>query len=630
MSETIGEAYIRIMPSADEFESGLSSSLSGLGSVADEIGSAIGEAIAVGLESVTALVSAVSDLASAGDSISKTAQKLGVSTDFYQEWDAVLQHSGTSISAVSGVFRKLATESQSASDDQIEAFQKLGFSMEEVASMSQEDLFSGIITSLQSMEAGNERTAIAMTLFGRSATELAPLLNTSAEDTQAMIDRVHELGGVLDETALKDSENFQDMLQDMNTSLTGLGNSILSQFLPNLSLVMDGVTEFALGNEDGLSMINEGIQGVLTTISEGMPQFLEIAVTVIEGLAEALITNIPLLVDSAFNIIDGLITFIMDNLPMLVQTAVDIINRLAEYLLQNLPMLIQAGMQIVLQLASSIGESLPTLIPTIVEIVLEIVNTLIDNIDLLIDAAIQLMIGLAKGLVQAIPKIIAKIPQIIKSIVAEIVRNLPTILAAGIDIVLELAKGLVQAIPQLVSNVPQIISAIVEGFKSGVESIKGIGGDMIRGLWDGISDKSDWIIQQIQGFGDSVLAGLKDFFGIASPSKVMAEQVGRFLPEGMALGIEANADSVTDAMDNIASRTLNVATTLPNALATNRYNLSEMKSESNEIMDLLEKYLPVIAQNDSGVVIEADADRMFNVMRKKNAQFTKQTGRSAF
>lgn len=196
-----------------------------------------------------ALVSTASKTAQYGDNIDKASQKLGVSSSFYQEWEAVLQHSGTSMDKMGGSFKKLANASQDASDDQVKAFERIGLSMEDVKNMSTEDLFSSVINGLQGMEEGSERTATATELLGKGAMELGPLFNTSAEDTQAMIDRVNDLGGVMSEDAVKASARYQDSLQDMQTAFDGVKNGIGAKLLPVMADFMDGVSDF-IANTD--------------------------------------------------------------------------------------------------------------------------------------------------------------------------------------------------------------------------------------------------------------------------------------------------------------------------------------------------------------------------------------------
>lgn len=77
-----------------------------------------------------------------------------------------------------------------------------------------------------------------------------------------------------------------------------------------------------------------------------------------------------------------------------------------------------------------------------------------------------------------------------------------------------------------------------------------IGGDLITGLWDGINDKVDWVKDKIGGFTRDVEKWFKDFFGIASPSRMMAD-LGRWIPEGLAQGIDANLGVVDAAMADL-------------------------------------------------------------------------------
>lgn len=150
-----------------------------------EVGTAAIAAYTAAITGVTvAMADAIADTAAYGDEVDKQSQKLGVSSDFYQEWEAVLQHSGTSMASMTTTFKTLANAVQDGSEDQIAAFEALGLSMEDLQSMSMEEAFEATIAALQGMEEGTERTALATDLLGKGAMELGPLLNTSAEDTQ--------------------------------------------------------------------------------------------------------------------------------------------------------------------------------------------------------------------------------------------------------------------------------------------------------------------------------------------------------------------------------------------------------------------------------------------------------------
>lgn len=104
-----------------------------------------------------------------------------------------------------------------------------------------------------------------------------------------------------------------------------------------------------------------------------------------------------------------------------------------------------------------------------------------------------------------------------------------------------------------------LIDTLVSKVKQLPDKIKSIGSDIVKGLWNGINDMASWIGGKIKGFGEGVLNGIKNFFGIASPSKVMANEVGKWLPEGIAVGINKNAKSTLNAMKDLTMDTVGSA-----------------------------------------------------------------------
>lgn len=194
-------------------------------------------------KAVDLLKQLVTETVEYGDAVDKSSQKLGISASAYQKWDAVLQHSGSSMGSMSATFKTLANAAQDASDDQVKAFERIGLSMDEVSNMATEDLFGAVIRGLQNMEQGTERTALATDLLGRGAMELGPLLNTSADDTQAMLDRVDALGGVMSDDAVKASAAFQDAMQDLTTAIEGNVRNMSAKVLPVLTDVIEFMNE---------------------------------------------------------------------------------------------------------------------------------------------------------------------------------------------------------------------------------------------------------------------------------------------------------------------------------------------------------------------------------------------------
>lgn len=225
------------------------------------------------------------------DNIDKMSQKLGLSTDAYQEWNYVMQISGTSIDNMSMGLKTLTNKFDDAvngSDSAIQTFNRLGLSMEDIQGLSREDLFSKVIFAFQGMEDSAERAALANDLLGRSGQELAPLFNTSAEETQELIKQVRDLGGVMSNNAVKQGARFQDSLTSLKTAFQGAASDLFEKLIPAISDFMDRVSNFVA--EGGLDRIIETLQNlapVIITVVTAFAGFKIISgvISLVQGLS---------------------------------------------------------------------------------------------------------------------------------------------------------------------------------------------------------------------------------------------------------------------------------------------------------------------------------------------------------
>ena len=191
------------------------------------------------------------------------------------------------------------------------------------------------------------------------------------------------------------------------------------------------------------------------------------------------------------------------------------------------------------------------------EAVLTLVEGLIDNIDLLIDGAIALVVGLADGIIAALPILIEKAPEIVQKLVTAIIDNVPKLVAAG-EIIIKLASGIIENLPKLLESAGRIIGELVIGIGRFMYRIWKAAGDIVgkiwdkitdtdwlelgrnivKGIWNGISGFLGWIKIKISGWVGDVLDFIKGLFGINSPSKVMADEIGKWLPPGIVVGMD--------------------------------------------------------------------------------------------
>ena len=561
----VARAWVTIIPSMEGAQETIEKELTGAGAKAGQsagksAGSGFGSALGKGLKATGVAMTAVatgaiaagtgiynlaSGVAEAGDSIDKMSQKLGLSAQAYQEWDYVMKVSGTEMASMSTGLKTLTNkldDAKNGSEGAQDMFAKLGISMEDINTMSREDLFAKTIEGFQSMADSTDRAALANDLFGKSGQELAPLFNMTTEEMQALIQEANDYGMVMSDETVAASAAFEDSLTKLSGTVSGFKTSIASELLPGITMITDGLSDLIAGNEGASDAIKAGAESVIGSLTDMVPGI----VTMVTALSSALMESAPAILEA---LVQGLISA----LPTLVPAAVDMILALTTTLLSMLPQLIEAAMQIILALATGLIEALPELIPQVVEIMMTVVQTLVENASLLIPAAIDLILALAEGLINALPVLIAQLPTIISSIVEGIVSNLPLIIQAGIQLIIMLITGIIQAIPQLIAAIPQIITALVSGLNGALGGLLDVGMNVVRGIWSGISSGIGWIKQRITEWVGDVVSFIKRVFKIGSPSKLMRDEVGIYLAKGIGVGFEKGMADVNHMIKDATS-----------------------------------------------------------------------------
>lgn len=433
-----------------------------------------------------------------GDTIDKMSQKMGMSSDAYQEWDFVLQHCGASIESLKPAMKTLATAAESGSD----AFAQLGISQEQIAGMSQEQLFDATIAGLQNVTDETQRTYLAGKLLGRGATELGPLLNTSADDVADMRAQVHDLGGVMGADAVKAAAAYQDSLQNMQYAFGGLKNNISGELLPTLTLIMDGVTKMLTGGGD------------------------EVAAAVgdlVVSLSGQLTAQAPRMMSVALTFIAALVTGLLSALPDLMGAAVDLVGALLLGIADQLPGIITAAMSALLGIVATITSP--------------------ESITLLIQAAMQLMLALARGLITAIPQLIDAVPGIITNLVESFYAMLPEIIGVGIEIVIALASGLVSNAGHIIAAVPRLVETIVRGFLACVKSYWNIGKSIVDGIRQGVTEQWQRLKSDVSHLFTGLVDWIKKLLGIHSPSRVFAD-IGQNMAAGIGDGLASTIGDI--------------------------------------------------------------------------------------
>lgn len=357
------------------------------------------------------------------------------------------------------------------------------------------------------------------------------------------------------------------------TKLKQLAAELLQQITPFVELIGNGLVGALTGAEGAAQQFTDGLLGMVTfaiqKLTEMLPTFINFAFQMIANIAtgiaqalptlvpslvqlvadivQVLIDNIPLLIDAALQLVTGLAQGIINAIPVLVAALPTLITSLIDGLLSPIPQIIQAGIDLLTSLITALPEIIATIVAAIPEIINGIITALLENIPLIIQAGIDLLVALIQALPQIITTIVQAIPQIISGIVNALVQNIPQIIQAGVQLFVALVRNLPTIIAEIVKAVPQIVSGIVSAFGSLVGEMVKAGANLLHGLWEGISSAVGWLWEKVSGWASSLVDGIKNFFGIHSPSTVFAE-IGTNMGEGVGVGFGESMNGVSADM----------------------------------------------------------------------------------
>lgn len=355
------------------------------------------------------------------------------------------------------------------------------------------------------------------------------------------------------------------------------------------------------------------LQSLSTGLVQGIPNFLAQALPMLLQFTENLRANFGNIVDAGIDLLLNLAQGIANGLPALIEYVPQIVTNIAGLINDNAPKLLSAGLKILVTLGQGIIQAIPALISNIPQIIQAIVSvftafnwvSLGSNIITMLKNGITSMIGAVQSagtsIFNTVKNAITNLPATLQGIgsnaiqslaggiralvydaqmagmsvfsaIRTVLANLPsTLLSLGQSAVSSMASGLRNMLSSVVSAAQSILSGIVGAIqalpgqlwslaKSAAQKLwdafivndwNGLGANIIRGIINGIGSMVGPLWEAATNIAKSALDAIKSFFGIASPSKLMQFEIGPYIPQGLAIGIEQNAGYVTDAMDDL-------------------------------------------------------------------------------
>lgn len=449
-----------------------------------------GATVAVG-----GLVKFAESSASTADNIDKMSQKIGISREAYQELDFICSQSGTSVDSLQAGMKTLTSAMDGAVNgtaNNIEQFERLGVSVanSDGTFRSQEDVMWETMEALQNMSDQTEKARLATELFGKSGTELMPLLNGASGSIDEMKQQAHDLGLVMNDEMIDNGVNMTDAMDQMKRSISAIVTKLGGSLMP----IVEKACDFITANLPKIQAIIDGIQPVITQLFEQLlPPLLQ--------LAEQLLPPIIALLTSLMPIITQIIT-----------TALPIITQLLQMLLPPIVQIVEMILPILVSLLEPLLpllEPILTLLQPFIDLLLMILEPLVELINIILPPLIDLFVMLIQNIIPHLKNAFGGIAEI---------------LSGAFKNAFEFIKPIIESAKTMLSGFTKFIEGIFAGdWKKAWEGIS----ELFSGVWNGIWNTIKGIINLIIGGINNLWSGIYSAVsGIVNSIGGIADAIG--------------------------------------------------------------------------------------------------------
>lgn len=377
--------------------------------------------------------------------------------------------------------------------------------------------------------------------------------NTEQERAQLITDT---LNGVYAEAGAQYQQTNADVIayRQSQSDLTAAMSSLGQAFMP----IVTGLTNVA-------TMLLSGVQPAVQWFVTNLPIIAPILAGIVTTIgllavvlnASTIATTAQTVATNAAAAAQGLLNMVMNANPIalivtliagLVVAIIGLWNN-SEAFRNFVTGAFQQIQQVAQVVIDAIVNFFTVTVPNAIGVVIGFFQNLWNSIVSVFNGALSTVSGFVSSVVSfftvSVPNAVSNMLSAAGRIPGQIASFLGNALSSAASFVGSFASSAIQAASQFVSN-------IVSGLSGLAGRVTSVGSDIVHGIWSGISGAAGWLMNQISGFANNIVSGIKGFFGIASPSKVMRDEVGKYLAEGVAVGWEKD-----DPMASI-ERDLNV------------------------------------------------------------------------
>lgn len=262
-----------------------------------------------------------------------------------------------------------------------------------------------------------------------------------------------------------------EVAEPVMAALKSTGATILTDFLPSVQLLGEGLQDIFNGDMGGTDKIGQAVGDMLTTITDKIieysPQLVDVGVGVIEAIIEGISENPDKIAEAAVDIATNLSKSVMKMIPQLIKLGLQLLIAMAQGITDNVDTIVQAFVEMIQELGTLLsGDNLTQMVQIALQLIQALANALVENQPVLLDAVMQIFTSIVEALPDIIVMIVEALPQLIEAIVTFLSEQYPVLFKVAIKLLMTIVKAIPKIVVALGKAVPKIIKAIIDGLQN--------------------------------------------------------------------------------------------------------------------------------------------------------------------
>lgn len=389
--------------------------------------------------------------------------------------------------------------------------------------------------------------------FTKALAALAPAIAPLAQALAIIAPVLAEIVGLVAVFAAELIGALAPILPPIAQAITMLVKPLIEGLRPMLPIIVQAIGQLA-----------QAFIQILSALMPLLPPLMQLAMTILQQLLMPLLPAIIQLVQLFANVITMVLNAIMPILPPLMQLATTLITALAPIL----PMLVQ----LFIQLVNALMPLLPPLLE-VITILLPPLITLLNIVAQVITIVSNVMSAIFVGAISAVIQVITLVITWI-SRAQSVINALASVFWGAVNAILGAVSG---GLTSVVNFFVQLPGRILGALGNLGNLLVGAGKNVVDGLVRGIGGARDAVVNKVTEIAKGALDAIKNFFGIKSPSRVMAG-MGTYMMQGLQNGIEGMRSAVVGTANSVSEAVADGFTTdvpdmnMPGSAAAAYYN----------------------------------------------------------